>query len=173
MTQRLVLTIVAKDAPGIVQVVAEVVAAHEGNWMDSSMVRLGGEFAGIVQISVPEARVTAIEESLVALKDRGLVVTVQTAGGAAPSTSATAHLALSGMDHPGIVRDISTALAACGASIDEMHTELFSGSMTGEKMFSAKAKIVLPADVTIAALRERLETLAQDVMVEIDIQTDT
>ena len=172
MTQQLVLTIVARDEPGIVQVVSEAVAAHDGNWMDSSMVRLGGEFAGIVQIAVPAARVAALEASLIALKDRGLIVTVQTAGGPPPSLGATTHLALSGIDHPGIVRDISTALAACGASIDEMHTEVFSGSMTGEKMFSAKAKIVLPTDAKIEDIREHLETLAQDIMVEIDIQTD-
>ena len=56
MEQQFVLTIVAKDKPGIVQAVAEVVARHGGNWMDSSMVRLGGEFAGIVRVCDSEGQ---------------------------------------------------------------------------------------------------------------------
>lgn len=173
MTQQLVLTIIATDEPGIVQVIAEVVAAHGGNWMDSSMVRLGGEFAGIVQISVPDKSVADLQTQLTSLKSRGWVVTVQNASAPPPSIGAMADLTLSGLDHPGIVRDISTSLAASGVSIDEMHTEMFAGSMTGEKMFSAKVKVVVPSGAAIEEIRERLETLAQDIMVEINIQAES
>lgn len=172
MEQQFVLTIVARDKPGIVQAVSEVVAAHGGNWMDSSMVRLGGEFAGIVRVSVPKDRAAAFESSLGALIDQGMVVTAQDASGSRSIQGTAAQLSLSGMDHPGIVRDISTSLAESGVSIDELHTELFAGSMTGQKMFSATAKIVIPAGSKIDAVRERLESLAEDIMVEIDIQTD-
>jgi glycine cleavage system regulatory protein len=37
-------------------------------------------------------------------------------------------------------------------------------------MFSATARIVIPPDADVDALRERLEMLAQDIMVEIDIR---
>lgn len=173
MDKQIVLTIVATDEPGIVQRVAEVVAGHGGNWMESSMVRLGGEFAGIVRVSVPGAQMSAMQAGLVALKDQGVVVTTQDASKPAPAAvGMQAELTLSGIDHPGIVRDISAALAGAGASIDELHTELFVGSMSGEKMFSATARIVLPADTTIETVRQHLETLAQDIMVDVDIHAE-
>ncbi len=171
MDQQYVLTIVAREKPGIVQAIAEVVAAHGGNWLNSSMVRLGGEFAGIVQVSVPKDSSAAFQSGLSALQDQGMAVTVQDASETAPVQGKPAQLSLSGLDHPGIVRDISTALADTGVSIDELHTELFAGGMTGEKMFSATARIVVPAGEKTDALRERLEALAADIMVEIDIET--
>ncbi len=175
MEHQFVLTIVARDAPGIVQQVAEVVADHGGNWMESSMVRLGGEFAGIVRVSAAPARMSDMQAALVALEDKGVMVTLQDASAPAPIVGAgelRAELSLSGIDHPGIVRDISAVLAEAGASIDELHTELFVGSMSGEKMFSATARIVLATGDTIETVRQRLETLAQDIMVDIDIHPE-
>lgn len=173
MNQELVLTIVARDKPGIVQAVSEAVAAHGGNWMDSAMIRLGGEFAGIVRIALPQEHVSAFENAIAGLKDEGLVITAQNARASPPVGGTAAHLAVSGVDHPGIVRDISASLAGSGVSIEELHTEQFAASMTGESMFSATARIVIPSGEDVEALRERLEMLAQDIMVEIDIQADT
>ena len=101
-----------------------------------------------------------------------MAVSVQDASGAPAIEGMAAQLSLSGMDHPGIVRDISTALAESGVSIDELHTELFAGSMTGQKMFSATAKMVIPSGKGIDAVRARLEALAEDIMVDIEIQSE-
>lgn len=170
MNQELVLTIVARDKPGIVQAVAQAVAGHGGNWMDSSMVRLGGEFAGIVRVALPAEQADAFEATLAGLASQGLIITSHRAQAAGEVTGTVAHLTLSGVDHPGIVRDVSTALASCGVSIEELHTEQFPGSMSGESMFQATARIVIPAGDDVEALRERLEMLAQDIMVEIDVR---
>ena len=172
MIRQLVLTIVASDRPGIVQAVADVVAHHGGNWMDSSMVRLGGEFAGIVRVSVAQENTDALEASLVALKDQGLAITVQAASAGPAMAGTSAHLMVSGADHPGIVRDISMSLAECGVSIEELHTEQFPASMTGQSMFQASALVLIPSGQGLDGLRERLERLAQDIMVEIDIQSE-
>ncbi len=172
MIRQLVLTIVASDRPGIVQAVADVVAHHGGNWMDSSMVRLGGEFAGIVRVSVAQENADALEASLVALKDQGLAITVQAASAGPAMAGTSAHLMVSGADHPGIVRDISMSLAECGVSIEELHTEQFPASMTGQSMFQASALVLIPSGQGLDGLRERLERLAQDIMVEIDIQSE-
>lgn len=172
MIRQLVLTIVASDRPGIVQAVADVVAHHGGNWMDSSMVRLGGEFAGIVRVSVAQENTDALEASLVALKDQGLAITVQAASAGPAMAGTSANLMVSGADHPGIVRDISMSLAECGVSIEELHTEQFPASMTGQSMFQASALVLIPSGQGLDGLRERLERLAQDIMVEIDIQSE-
>ena len=48
MQTPLVMTIIGPDRTGLVESVARVVADHGGNWLESRMSRLGGEFAGIL-----------------------------------------------------------------------------------------------------------------------------
>jgi glycine cleavage system regulatory protein len=170
MNRQLVLTIVAKDKPGIVQDVSEAVASHNGNWLDSSMVRLGGEFAGIARVSIPAAQDAALRATLKALSGQGLVITVHDGSDSGRIDGWPAHLTVSGADHPGIVRDISSALAAGGVSIEELHTEQYPASMSGQSLFEATARVVIPDGQGVDQLRERLEKLAQDIMVDIDIQ---
>ncbi len=170
MSEDMVLSIIAEDRPGLVQTLSELVAGYSGNWIDSSMARLGGEFAGIVRVSIPSDNIAAFEEALGGLKSDGIEVSVRRNSAAAiPLTGQRVELTLTGNDHPGIVHEISSALAERGASIEELKTEVFSGSMSGDKLFSAQARIVLPADQPAEAVREHLETLAQDIMVDIDL----
>lgn len=170
-----VMSIVAEDRPGLVQVLAELVAAHNGNWIDSSMARLGGEFAGIVRIEIPAAVIPDLEEALAGLADQGITVTakrsdIDSASTGVAATGINARLELTVGDHPGIVRDISTVLNRHGVSIYEFETRVFTGSMSGEHLFSATARIVLPNELSVDHLRQALEDIAQDIMVEIDLK---
>ena len=167
MPIEMVLTIISRDRPGLVQTLAQVVVDHSGNWIDSSMARLGGEFAGILRVDVSERTVAGFEKSLAALAEQGIAVTVRRDSAAPKSHGRRAHLDLTGADHPGIVRDISSALAHHGVSIDELHTEVRPGSMTGEPLFTAQAIVILPAGLTTDELREQLERIANDIMVDL------
>jgi glycine cleavage system regulatory protein len=170
MPAGLVLSIIAKDRPGLVQTLAGAVAEHGGNWIESSMARLGGEFAGIVLVSIPEAQVADLEAVLDRLDEQGIFVTARRSEETGALKGHVAFLELTGGDHPGIVRDISATLARHGASIDDLETDVFTGSMSGEALFQAKARIVLPESLSMDVLREALEDIAQDVMVEIALK---
>lgn len=50
MQVSLVMTVIGKDRTGLVESIARLVAAHGGNWLESRMCRLGGEFAGILRV---------------------------------------------------------------------------------------------------------------------------
>ena len=50
------MTVIGPDRPGLVQAVAARVADHGGNWLESRMCRLGGQFAGILRVEVPANR---------------------------------------------------------------------------------------------------------------------
>ena len=54
MAVQLVLTVIAQDEPGIVETLSQTVSDHGANWLGSRMARLAGEFAGIVEVSVPD-----------------------------------------------------------------------------------------------------------------------
>ena len=55
----LVLTLIGPDRPGLVESLAKRVTAHGGNWVESRMAHLAGQFAGILRVEVPPENVAA------------------------------------------------------------------------------------------------------------------
>jgi glycine cleavage system regulatory protein len=161
----LILTVVGPDRPGLVRTLAEAVAARGGSWLESRMARLAGQFAGIVLVDAPESLI----EDLRALESRGLRITVQTGTSAGSPTVATPRLALEvvGNDRPGIVRDISQVLAASGINIEELTTGVASGSFSGEPLFKVTALLRAPDEAAMDAMRDGLEHLGNELMVDI------
>ena len=76
-------------------------------------------------------------------------------------------LELLGQDRPGIVREVSHALASRGVNVEELDTACSSAPMSGETLFRARARLRLPADVPEEELRETLEKLADELMVDV------
>ena len=170
MTTHLVLTVMARDAPGIVERVSEVVVAHGGNWLGSRMARLAGEFAGIVEVSVAAAEADALSRALQSLK--GLRIQIAEARiTEAPEAAGERPLRLEvvGQDRPGIVREISQALARRGVNVDELETRCESAPMSGEALFKATALLRLPEGVSEQALSDELEKIAGDLMVDLTL----
>ncbi len=173
MAQELVLTVIARDRPGLIKALSETIDAHGGNWVDSSMARLGGEFAGILRITAPAENIAALEAALGGLGDAGIWVTIRRGAEEGQATATTAgrgrhmRITLTGVDHPGIIHEVSSALAALDVSIDELNSRIFQGSMSGEPMFEANADVVLPNGLSEIQVRDTLEDIAHDLVVEL------
>jgi glycine cleavage system regulatory protein len=164
----LVMTVIGADRPGLVQLVAACVADHGGNWLESRMCRLGGQFAGILRVEVPATRADALERALRDLAEKGLQVTVHTEGGALPvMTGSIVTFELVGQDHPGILRQISAVLATHGVNVEDLASECVSAPMGGGNLFQARATVLVPPSVNMSALRNDLEKIAADVMVDL------
>lgn len=170
MRRALILTLIGQDRPGLVETLASTVARHAGNWLDSRMARLGGQFAGILRVELPAEHEQPLLAALRALGAEGLEVVCRSEPGpAAPSTppGPLARLEILGHDRPGIVRDISAALAARGANVEELTSELTSAPMAGGTLFKAAARLRLPPGGDPDAIRRDLERIAADLMVEV------
>ncbi len=168
-TAQLVVTVVARDQPGIVEALSATATEHGANWLGSRMARLAGEFAGIVELSVPSGRADALREALSALEERGLRVVVQRSDDAElePAREDALRLEVVGNDRPGIVREISQGLARRGVNVLELETRCESAAMSGEILFRATASLVLPSELDAGALAEELEKIADDLMVDL------
>ncbi len=166
----LVMTIIGKDRTGLVESVADIVAAHGGNWLESRMCRLGGEFAGILRVNVPADRKPELTRALAALESRGLSVMVradESSGAVAPGKFVL--LELVGHDRPGIVREITRVLAGQGVNVEELSSECVSAPMSGEPLFKARVRLQLPAGCNSPALQRELEKIAADLMVDLSL----
>jgi glycine cleavage system regulatory protein len=158
----LVLTLIGPDRPGLVEAVADPIAAHGGNWLESRMAHLAGQFAGILRVEVPDDQAAALAEALRRLDTRGLHVTVQR--GPRPLV-----VELVGLDRPGIVREISRVLAERGVNIEELVTDRTPAPMSAELLFRSRARVNVPDGLDAGELRGRLEKLAQDLMVQVTL----
>lgn len=164
----LVLTLLGPDRPGLVEAVADVIAAHGGNWLESRMAHLAGKFAGVLRAEVPAEKVPALVQALGRLESRGLKILAEAAPGAENAADQrTMDLELVGLDRPGIVREISQLLAQHGVNVEELTTDRSSAPMSGEMLFRARARVHVPGDADLVRLRGGLERLANDLVVEI------
>jgi len=170
MQRLLVMTVIGRDRPGLVDSVASLVAEHGGNWLESRMSRLGGQFAGILRVAVPSENEPALVAALKKLDAQGLTAVVHPdQPGPLPSAPHQSLLEIVGQDRPGIVREISHALASFGVNVEELHTECLSAAMSGETLFKARARISLPGSCNTADIRQKLERIAEDLIVEFSL----
>jgi glycine cleavage system regulatory protein len=168
MRTSLVLTVIGDDRPGIVESLADAALGLGANWEESRMARLAGKFAGLLRVSVDSGHAAELATRLTTLAP-GLTVVVQNTSTPGGIEMRTLRLELVGNDRPGIVRDIARALASQHINIDELETDVTSAPMTGELLFRARADLRVPAAVTTDELRRQLESLAGELMVDLDL----
>jgi len=169
MRSSLVLTVIGADRPGLVELLAATVAAHGGNWEQSRMAHLAGKFAGILIISLPEARLAELHGALERLSGSGLRVVSEVATPNVRPKSRGLQLEITGTDREGIVREISRALAARGVNVEELDTSCESAPMAGNALFHARAVLRVPLELDIAELQRTLESIADDLMVDVGL----
>jgi len=164
----LVLTVIGDDRVGLVEALADTVSTHGGNWEHSQMAELAGKFAGIVVVTVPADRATALTG---ALRDLDGLLEVS----AHPGTDTAADqrswpqltLDLVGNDHPGIVHEVSAVLSRHGLSIEMITTDARDAPMAGGMIFEAHVVARIPPSSAPAAVCADLEKLATELMVDI------
>jgi glycine cleavage system regulatory protein len=165
MDTAVVLTCIGQDRPGLVNAIAEAISASGGNWLESKLEHLAGQFAGIVLVRVPEARIASLTTALESLP--GLRVTIAQGSTSDEPPREPLVLELLGHDRPGIVRDVTQALTKLGVNIEEFCSSIESAPFTGEDMFRAVLKLGLPEHVPSDEVRRVLEKLADEIMVDI------
>jgi len=163
----LVLTLIGPDHPGIVDSVSEVVAAHGGNWLESRMAHLAGKFAGVLLVEVADEQVASLEEALGRLEAGGLRVIVERSSPVEAVRQHVMEIELLGHDRPGLVHEIATLLAAHRINVEELATDRPAAAHSGDPMFHAQVRVIIPESLDVAAIRGDLERLAGDLMVEI------
>lgn len=171
MIESLVMTIIGADRAGIVELVSARVADHGGNWLESRMCHLGGRFAGIARVEVPQEKLADLKRALHGLEADGLRVVVEAGGYLDKAAGVSARLALVGHDRPGILRAVTGILASHGVNVEELSSECVSAPMDGGTLFQAQVRMLVPPAVKLETLRHDLEKIATDLMVDIKLES--
>lgn len=166
----IIITVLGDDKAGLVDRLSGAIARHDANWVRSHMTELAGKFAGIVEATVSESAADALIESLDQIHAAGLLhITAERATDSA-ATDSGEHLRLHliGQDHPGIVHQVARVLANHNVSIDQLETETAPAPQGGH-LFRAEALIELPAGTDVDVLTDDLESIAHDLMIDLDV----
>lgn len=164
----LVITVVGDDRAGLVASLADIVDAHGGNWETGELAELAGAFAGIVEVSVAAERSDDLRAALEAAAGT-LRVTVHGPAPVPATAARTVALTVMGNDRPGIVREITGALSARGASIDRMSTQTTDAAMAGGRLFEASLTATLAGGGGVDELVEDLQNLAAEIQVDVTL----
>lgn len=169
MNASLIVSVIGPDRPGLVQELSSVVTDAGGNWEGSRLTQLGGHFAGMVQVVIPDSELAALQDSLKELESKGLTVSVIQSGAHASDSGDSGKpvtIEVVGQDRAGIVASISASLASLGVNVVELTTDCRPAAWSGETHFFTTATVSLPEGLELDELRQHLEAIADDLMVE-------
>ncbi|EKE74908.1 glycine cleavage system protein R [Gallaecimonas xiamenensis] len=164
--RHLALCVFGPDKPGIVEKLSRLVFDHQGSWYGASLAHLAGRFAGIVDVKVPEEHYSAFAAALQDIDELDIRIAE---GNLAPGTGNCRDVTLNlvANDRTGIVHELTSTLSRLGVNIEEMTTGCHPGHNYGE-LFFAKARLKVPAEVKLDAIRQQLEDCGDDWMLELD-----
>jgi len=171
MKSYLIVSLIADDKPGLIEDLAVVVSKYSGNWLESNMSQLAGKFAGIFRVSVDDANAEPLAKDLRAVSTS---FNLQIESGNADdceglnSQADLLNVNIVGNDRPGIVMEISQALAQMGVNVESFATVCEAAPMSGDVLFKLEAVLRNSRNLDFEKLRKNLELLADDLIIEIE-----
>jgi glycine cleavage system transcriptional repressor len=161
------LAAIGRDRPGIVAAVAQVLYEHGCNVEDSSMTLLRGNFSIMLILESPEATTAAsLDEALrPACTDMGLTYTVRDVEDTAQTPHPSHVLTVYGADKPGILYQVTTALADEGVNITDLNSRLVGAE---EPVYAVMLELAIPGDV--ATIETRLTEIAASIGVDLTLR---
>ena len=168
-----VVTIIGPDRRGLVASITEEIVSQNANIEESHMMRLGGEFAVLMLLSLTNGNRQRLVEGLdkingdevkVFIKDTDLS-RLKIFEGFVPY-----EITVIGADHEGIVHQVSEYLAGLQIQVDNMETNVTKAPITGTPLFSMLAKVQSPPGIPLPTLRDKLEELGDQLGVDIRVE---
>ena len=168
-----ILSITSPDKPGVVEKIASTIESCEGNWLESRLAHLAGKFVGVVRVGIDEKNASNLQEKLTTLSSSGITISAEQSGDDSPATRKTQSFSVVGPDRLGIIKEISKALARQDINVEELETHLSSMPYSGDPIFEANGQLSMPAGFDASALEERLEAIANDLGVDIQLDNES
>ena len=128
--------------------------------------------AGILRVGVPAEAHDELVDALQRLSKEGIRVLIAESGIEQSCTWKPIAMELVGNDRPGIVRDITRVLTEQGVSLERLVTDVRPAPMSNEPLFHAEAVLAVPLTLSLDVLQKRLETLADELLVDLKFSTE-
>ena len=167
MQRNFVLTLTGPDRIGIVEEMTRLLLDRGGNVETSRMARLGGEFAILMLVSLPEGRSADLDKGLEGLTARGYKVTTTPTFAEAHRGWLPYQIEVNGADHEGIIHEVARYLSQRGISIESMESECTPAPTSGVPLFAMTAQVVVPPGLSGQGWEDGLEEIGRRMNLEI------
>jgi glycine cleavage system regulatory protein len=165
----IIFTLVGQDKPGLISDLAKTVYAMGGNWLGSNFSHMAGHFAGFVEIDLPLEQHQTLIELLSQHPDLKIHLLSGIPEGPTEPQK-TVQVEITGNDKTGIVQELTQILNQFNLNIVKFDSHLETAPNWGGSLFKAKATITVAADFDMEKLQGSLESVANDLMVDIEFQ---
>ncbi|MDH5611436.1 MAG: glycine cleavage system protein R [Gammaproteobacteria bacterium] len=171
MSQKLVITALGEDRPGIVNELSNTLLTHQLNIEDSRMSILGGEFAILLLVTGSEQAINHfIDTKQEAESALNMMLTVKTTETKAPSQTLIPYdVEVLSIDYPGIVHKLASFFSSRQINIVDLETDRYAAPHTGTPMFSLYMTIGIPAETSISGLREEFFNMCDELNLDAKI----
>ncbi|HIF9175616.1 TPA: glycine cleavage system protein R [Photobacterium damselae] len=164
MTQLLV-TIIGQDRTGLVERLSDTVYQNHGNWLQSSLSQLSGQFAGIIQLEIEPHHIMQLSQALSQIDE--LQIHIVEAQSQKTVSFDNYLLQVTGNDRPGIIKEVTAHLTQLGINIIKLTSQTQSAPNWGYPIFSANFELELPNALTIGDVQAHLEQLSDDLTIDL------
>ena len=163
----ILISVLGDDKPGLLDSLSEIIVSNDGDWIESNMSTVEAKFAGNLRVNVPSKNAKKLIKELTSSK-LGLQIACEETVPVTHSDYKSYNIELIGQNHVGIINKLSHVLTyELKANVEGIKTEIIDASMSGEQLFKAQITLHLPKSVDERLIKDKLELIADEMMVEI------
>ena len=163
----ILISVLGDDKPGLLDSLSEIIVSNDGDWVESNMSTVEAKFAGILRVNVPAKNSKKLMKELTSSK-LGLQIACEETAPVRISDFKSYNIELIGQNHVGIINQLSHVLTYdLKANVEGIKTEIIDASMSGEQLFKAQINLHLPTSIDERLIKDKLELIADEMMVEI------
>jgi glycine cleavage system transcriptional repressor len=168
------ISAIGRDRPGIVAAVSKVLLNHGVNIEDSQMTILRGHFTMMLVVSAPEgtdagALRLELEQAATALGLEAISLNSVVEADPHGEPEASHIVTVYGVDHPGIVHAVTSAMAEREVDITDLNTRLV-GEDQEKPLYALMMEVALPAGVSPGQLERDLSAVSEEQGVEVSLR---
>lgn len=171
MKKYMILFVVGKDRPGIVDDTSTLLYDRGAKIQDSRMAVMGGCFSIMTLFSCSEDQLKDIRTGLNKLEALGLESSLHEAEepNAGPHHAALPlHIDVTAMDHPYIVQRIVHILRDHDVNILSLTTQVTRAPLSGSPLFNLRLQAAIPAEKQISKVKDDLNALAEEINLDLN-----
>jgi glycine cleavage system regulatory protein len=166
MKSNFITTVYGPTVPGIIKVLAQATRSLGGEWLTSKIIKLDGQFAAIMNVIVEEEQEKTLK-SILEQRFPGLSFVYSPVNASRGRVTKTINFVVDCIDRPGLTGDLSSILANLDIGVEDMECKRFIMDGIGDTVFSARLTLSVPLDADSEIIAEEIETLSEDVRVNI------
>jgi len=174
MSVDIVLTVTGPDRVGIVEEVTGILLGLDANVETSRMARLGGEFAMLLLVALPEEQLDGLDAAFDPVVSAGFLVGWRTTTRVDPYPGWTPYrIEVRGADHEGIIYEVASGLASQGVTVESMETGTEPAPVSGSALFWMDARVLAPPHLADQSWIAALDEAAQQAGVDLDVSRES